>query len=128
MTIFVSPTTGPSVLRADQDPLARFDLHSELGRGSLGVVYQATVKGLGLPVALRVIQDTIPLGTWRSRMHQAAPLLQSFNHPGVVRLYDVKSSADRLILVTEYVKGRSLRSWLDERGGLPPAVALDLFD
>jgi hypothetical protein len=108
--------------------LTRFELHSEIGRGALGVVYRATVKGLGLPVALRVIQDTIPLGTWRTRMHQVVPLLQSLNHPGIARLYDLKSSEDRLILVTEYVPGRSLRSWLDERGALPLQVVLNLFD
>jgi hypothetical protein len=108
--------------------LARFDLHSEIGRGPLGVVYRATVKGLALPVALRVIQDTVPLGTWRTRMHQVVPMLQSLNHPGIARLYDLKSSADRLVLVTEYVPGRSLRSWLDERGPLPLRVALNLFD
>jgi hypothetical protein len=94
----------------------------------MGVVYRAGVKGLALTVALRVIQDTVPPGTWSMRVHQAVPLLQSLNHPGVARLYDLKSSADRLVLVSEYVEGRSLRSWLDERGPLPLPMVLNLFE
>src|SRR5919197_2815804 len=128
MTTYVPTTTGLSSSRADGDPLSRFELHSELGRGSMGVVYRAGVKGLALTVALRVIQDTVPPGTWSMRVHQAVPLLQSLNHPGVARLYDLKSSADRLVLVSEYVEGRSLRSWLDERGPLPLPIVLNLFE
>src|SRR5438105_1660798 len=128
MTIHVPPATGPYFARAERDLLARFELESELGRGPLGVVYKATVSGLALPVALRVIQDTVPLGTWRARMHQVVPMLQSLNHPGIARVYDLKSSEDRLVVVTEYVQGRSLRGWLDERGALPMSVALNLFE
>jgi hypothetical protein len=113
---------------ADRKLLGRFDLQAELGRGSLGVVYRATVKRLGLPVALRVVQDTVPAGTIRARLHQLAPVIQSFNHPGVARIFDLYSDDDRIVIVMEYVEGRSLRSWLDERGRLPAAVALKLFD
>jgi hypothetical protein len=136
MTTSVPPSPGSlsagglytTRVNAERKLLTRFDLQAELGRGSLGVVYRANVTRLGLPVALRVIQDTVPRGTIRLRLHQLAPLVQSFNHPGVARIYDFESGEDRVVIVMEYVEGRSLRTWLDERGRLPIDVALNLFD
>src|SRR5438105_10052223 len=108
----------------DGNLLGRFVLDAELGRGSLGVVYRATLRRLGLQVALRVIQDSVPAGRIQTRLHQVVPMIQSFSHPGVVRVYDFDQAHDRILIVMEYVEGRSLRAWLGERGRLPPDVAL----
>ncbi|MGH7903296.1 MAG: serine/threonine-protein kinase [Candidatus Dormibacteraceae bacterium] len=108
--------------------LGRFTAEGELGRGAMGVVYKAQHPGLEVTVAIKVLAETYSRDSaFRARFQREAATIAALNHPGIVRVYDFDEDRGLLYIVMEYVDGRSLRSWLQERGGFPRGQGLDLI-
>jgi predicted Ser/Thr protein kinase/energy-coupling factor transporter ATP-binding protein EcfA2 len=125
LPISSSSTTAGAPLALPR--LGRFPIEAELGRGSMGVVYKGLHPSLNIPVAIKVVHEHSGNQTLRHRFEREASAIATLNHPGIVRLYDFDSDRDKLFMVTEYVSGRSLDSWLHEMGSLRLELALDIF-
>ncbi len=87
-----------------------------LGTGGMGSVYEAVDVRLDRPVALKLLHTPDPTGAQRLRAEAA--VLARLQHPSIVTVFDVGMHDDRPFVVTELVRGRSLRARLDE-GPLP---------
>jgi hypothetical protein len=89
----------------------------ELGRGGMGVVYQAWQESLDRPVALKVILDGEYAGPEERRRFRAeAEAIAHLQHPNIVQVYEVGEYRGRLFYSMELVDGTSLA----ERGrGIP---------
>jgi hypothetical protein len=96
--------------------VAGFRLERELGRGTHGVVYEATQLSLDRRVALRLL----PGGG-------SPPALAWPDHPRVVSLYATGPWEGGRFVAMQLVRGPSLAELL-EAGELPPARALDLLE
>lgn len=107
--------------------VGRFQVESELGRGSMGVVYKGTHPSLNIPVAIKVVTDHSGNPALRQRFEREAASIATLNHPGIVRLYDFDHDRDQLFMVLEYVQGRGLDSWIREMGPFRLELALDVF-
>jgi serine/threonine protein kinase len=106
----------------------RFEIQAEMGRGAMGVVYQAMHPGLGVPVAIKVLSEEYSRDeSFRTRFQREATMVAGLNHPGIVRIYDFDSDAGSLFIVMELVEGHSLRYWLSESGRFKVDVSLDLI-
>ncbi|MCA8923676.1 MAG: protein kinase [Planctomycetes bacterium] len=115
----------PAPLR--QETLGAYRLQREIGRGAMGVVYEAVQVGLGRRVALKVLPRTQGIvGTARERFRREAEATASLRHPGIVPIYDIGEDRGVLYFAMELVEGRSLRAALDQDGRLVPQVAAEL--
>jgi len=87
--------------------LGKYVLLKELGRGGMGVVYQAWESALRRWVALKVL-----LGTGGQeelvRFRREAQTAASLRHPNIVGIYEVCDVGDKHVIAMEYVDGRSL--------------------
>ncbi|MGW5422775.1 serine/threonine-protein kinase, partial [Streptomyces sp. NPDC003943] len=106
----------------------RYRVVRQLGRGGMGVVWQAVDEVLGREVAvkeLRTYTDTAAaeLAAMRLRMQREARAAARVRHPGVVAVHDVTEHEGRPVIVMELVDGRSLDDILADRGPLAPAEA-----
>jgi eukaryotic-like serine/threonine-protein kinase len=100
--------------------VGRFQLRRALGRGRLGVTFEARDTELGRDVAFKLIRPG-PGGeglAWRD-----AEALASLTHPNLVTLFDVGRCPQGPFLVLELLQGRSLAGRLQE-GPLPPSEAV----
>lgn len=93
--------------------VARYEVLRPLGRGGHSQVYLARDTRLGRVVALKFLLLT-------SRHHidrfmTEAQVTAQFTHENVVTLHEIGTFRDHPYMVLEYVEGRSLREWLDER-------------
>ncbi|WP_157936861.1 serine/threonine-protein kinase [Geodermatophilus chilensis] len=98
-----------------------------VARGGMGEVYRATHRGLGRPVALKLLRPALAEEeVFVVRFLREARVLQSLEHPGIATVYDAGEADGRLYLAMRLVTGATLKEHLAE-GPYPPARALALL-
>lgn len=104
----------------------RYRLDDVLGRGAMGVVWQAEDTLLRRPVAVKEV--ILPLGLSPSersvaceRTLREARAIARLAHPNVVTLFDVTDEDGRPWVVMELVRARSLAQVVREDGPISPA-------
>src|SRR5262249_56245465 len=102
---------GPplAALLAEAPPVPGYELLGLLGRGGMGVVYQARHVQLGRVVALKVIRPYGPTeDAARERFQIEARSAARLHHPNIVQIYEVGEFDGRPYAALEYVAGGSL--------------------
>ncbi|HYE03977.1 MAG TPA: serine/threonine-protein kinase [Planctomycetota bacterium] len=95
-----------------------FDLIREIGRGGMGVVFEARQHQLDRPVALKVIRH--PDEAVRSRFVREGKALARVASPNVVRMHHAGRIGEDLYLAMEFIDGLDLAKRL--RMGWRPSV------
>ncbi len=109
-----APTNDPDTLAAPaaETVLGRYRLGRRLGAGGMGVVFVAHDDHLDRSVAVKRIDVGDPgIAKRAEREGKAAARLQ---HPGIVSLHEAGRDGDTVYLVSELVRGHTLRDLLDE--------------
>jgi len=89
--------------------LNRYKIESELGKGGMGVVYQAHDTLLNRAVAIKFL-NTAGVGTeGKARLIQEARAVAQLNHPNIVSVYDAGEIEGNPFIVMELVRGNTLR-------------------
>jgi serine/threonine-protein kinase len=100
--------------------IGKYRVKGELGRGGMGAVYLAEQPGLGREVAIKeLIQSAATDPIALKRFLQEAQVMARTSHPNLVQVHDLELSAEANYIVLEFVRGKSLRDWLN-RGPIPP--------
>jgi serine/threonine protein kinase len=101
-------------------------LERELGRGGMGVVYEARHAKIGKRAALKVMRrDSQELDVNASRMQLEAQVVNAIGHPNIVDIFDVGVTDDgRPYIVMELLTGRSLKDCEPDPPSDVPAVAI----
>ena len=87
----------------------RYRLNNELGRGGMGVVYQATDLELEREVAVKVVSEASSSDA-RQRLIREARAAAALNDPHIVSVYDVGEAYGLAFFVMELVHGPTLAS------------------
>jgi predicted Ser/Thr protein kinase len=90
--------------------VSRYRLGARIGRGGMGVVYEAHDPELRRRVAVKVLASRAD-----ARLLREAQALARVSHPNVVPIYDVGTQGGVVFLAMELVEGRNLREWLAAR-------------
>jgi hypothetical protein len=108
--------------------LDRYEIRAPLGAGGMGEVYRAYDPRLRREVAVKVLPASFSADAERlARFEQEAQAVSALNHPNILVVHDFGSHAGAPFVVSELLKGKTLREELQElRGtGLPPRRAAD---
>ncbi len=77
-----------------------------LGRGGMGVVYQARQKTLNRLVALKLLApERVGDAKFAERFTREAQALAALNHPNIVTIYDFGQAGGFYYLLMEFVDG-----------------------
>ncbi len=126
---------GPGGAAADGDGdtatvLGDFRLLREVGRGGMGVVYEAVQVSLGRRVAVKVLPGGLALDRKAlARFENEARAAALLQHPHVVPVYTVGCAEGVHYYVMQYVEGPSLAAVLADRrqNRTPPRPGPDDF-
>ncbi len=98
--------------------IGHYRILSELGRGGMGVVYEAQDTKLGRRVALKVLPPELAGEPERlARLRRESRAVASINHPNIVTIYSVDELDGHVFLSLEKVEGATLERHVP-RGGL----------
>src|SRR5579864_6042866 len=112
-------TTPPQV--PGERYIGKYRVKRELGRGGMGAVYLAEQPGLGREVAIKeLLQSADPVAL--KRFLQEAQVMARTSHPNLVQVHDMELMGNINYLVLEFVRGRSLREWMNQSQLPPPQV------
>jgi serine/threonine protein kinase len=95
--------------------LGRYEIRAEIGRGMMGVVYEAHDPALGRTVALKTIQVLFAVSEserqiFEQRFETEARLAAGLSHPNIVVVHDVgrDEATGTPFIALEYLKGQPL--------------------
>lgn len=125
----VSSAQPPSAMRGEHCSLGGYDIVREIGRGGMGVVYEAIQCSLGRRVALKVISQHLT-GNPNSieRFRREARFASVLHHSSIVPVFDVGEADGVCFYAMQFIAGKSLDQVIAELH-LPSAnFALGLTD
>ncbi|MEK7750573.1 MAG: serine/threonine-protein kinase, partial [Acidobacteriota bacterium] len=97
--------------------LGRYQLERVLGKGAMGVVYEALDPKLHRKVAIKTILksalDDETSKDYSMRFAREAQAVARLNHPNIVQVYDYGEEGDVAYIVMEFVRGKELKSFFD---------------
>ena len=109
--------------------IGAYTIVRELGRGGMGIVYLATQAGLKRQVALKVLDpDMATDAIFVGRFHHEAESLARVDSPHIIAIHDHGQSDQWLYLVTQYVAGGDLATYVRRQGVMDVAGALAIFN
>lgn len=89
--------------------IGKYRIVRRLAQGGMSEVYLATDMGLNRAVALKILHQHLINSSDLARLFQReGQLLAQFNHPHLVRLFDLGESEGRYYLALEYIEGVDL--------------------
>ena len=101
--------------------LGKYEIRRELGRGAMGVVYEAYDPMIKRRVALKTIRADQLGGEHAddmiARFRREAQAAGRLSHPNIVSIYDCDEDAGTWFIAMEFVDGRELKEHFaaDER-------------
>jgi serine/threonine-protein kinase len=101
---------------AGPQTLGRYQLERVLGKGAMGIVYEALDPKLHRKVAIKTILisqlDEATAKDFSMRFVREAHAVARLNHPNIVQVYDFGEEGDIAYLVMEFIRGNELKSAL----------------
>jgi serine/threonine-protein kinase len=96
--------------------LGRYQLESVLGKGAMGIVYEALDPKLHRKVAIKTIRvsqlDEETAKDFSARFVREAHAVARLNHPNIVQVYDFGEEGGTAYLVMEFIRGKELKTEL----------------
>lgn len=124
-TVADATEAGASRAPASEPPriFGDYRLLREIGRGGMGVVYEAWQESLARRVALKVLSHGLIDSRRRRRFEREARSAGRLHHTNIVPVFGFGESEGTPYYVMQCIKGVSLDATLDERWRAAPRLA-----
>ena len=106
------------------DRIGRYRIIRQIGRGGMGVVYEAIDERLQRPVAIKTILPAAN-AVMRDRFLREARAAAAVSHPHICQLFEIGEHEGDPFLAMELLQGEALSTRL-ERGAMPAAEAISV--
>lgn len=95
--------------------ISHYALEKQLGEGAMGNVFLARDKESGKKVAVKVLHEELVKDEKNQhRLNSEGFILSSFNHPNIVKAYEVGDSGGRKFIAMEYLSCGTLADFLKD--------------
>ena len=97
----------------------RYKIKREIGTGGMAIVYEATDLRTGQSVALKMLKESISDNTQALRRFiNESKAVAMMDHANIVKILDVSVKTEHKFIVMEYIKGITLRDYMNKKGKL----------
>jgi tetratricopeptide (TPR) repeat protein len=112
-----------------QKYIGGYRLMEIIGSGGMGTVYHAhNIRDKSETAAVKILNDEFFKDeNTRKRFKQEGTIIESLDHPNIVKIYERGEYKDRLYIAMEYLRGKTLAEKIEEQGRIPPAQCLPIM-
>jgi serine/threonine-protein kinase len=108
--------------------LGKYELHTLIGEGAMGIVWKAYDTVLRRYVALKLLSSRFrKTQDMQERFLREARAAGAIQHPNIVTVYDLGDAEGQLFIAMEFVEGRDLSDLIALRDPLPLERKLDIL-
>ncbi len=101
---------------ANGTKVAGYEIEGILGRGGMGVVYEARQVALGRKVALKILAGTLGMDpTFKERFRNEGRIQAAIDHPHIVTVFEAGEWEDSLFIAMRLVRGPNLKEMIIAR-------------
>jgi len=122
------PTAADSATAPLPERISHFKIVRLLGRGGMGVVYEAQQDHPSRRVAIKVILPGFASAQSIKRFEHEAQILGRLQHPGITQIFETSTvgtgSAAQLFIAMELIEGVPLGKYLARERDIPRNLAL----
>lgn len=106
----------------------RYEILEKIGEGGMSYVYKAKCNKLNRYVAIKVLKDSFKDNDEIvDRFKREATAIANLSNANIVNVLDVGTQNEDIhYIVMEYVKGKTLKTIINEQGKLPYDVAVNI--
>jgi tetratricopeptide (TPR) repeat protein len=110
------------------EKISKYKIVGEISRGSMGVIYEGLDESLSRNVAIKTMNEALVNDkTMIERFKTEAKAAAMLNHPNIVTIYELGEENGIFFIVMELLKGKDLKTVLDEEGAMSLAIKLDIL-
>lgn len=100
--------------------LGKCQLKKQIGKGAVGIVYQAYHLTLNIDVAVKLLKPQRSyFGNSAERLKREAKAAGFLEHKNVLKIFNIGKEDDISYIVMEYIDGKSVEEFLIKQGALP---------
>ena len=118
-------------MTAELQTLDRYRIDKVLGKGAMGLVYDAFDPKMNRRVAIKTILkanlDEQVARSYSRRFEREARAAARLNHPNIVQVYDFGEEGDVAYIVMELIQGKELQSFFDADERFPSERAVRIM-
>lgn len=105
----------------------RYVLLEKIGQGGMALVYKARCQLLNRYVAVKILRPDFTMDEeFIKKFKRESMAAASLSHPNIVGIYDVGQEDGIYYIVMEYVQGKTLKEYINEKGKLDYKEALNI--
>ncbi len=108
-----APTDSQRGLPRPGDDFRGYVIQRELGRGGMGIVYEAIQESLKRRVALKILHvHLVADAEMVARFRREAESVARLAHPNIVHVYEFGEAGGLYFYAMEFLEGRTLDAWM----------------
>ncbi len=106
----------------------RYQILQEVGRGGMGIVFQAYDKQLRENVAIKVLSPFLSNDPESlERLRREVTSARKITHPNVIKIFDIAETGGLHYITMEYFPGQNLRQHISRKGGMSLEEGLQII-
>ena len=112
------------------ETIGRYEIVRELGRGAMGIVYEARDPNIERRVALKIVRTDLISANKEDilrRFKNEAKAAGNLNHPNIVTIYDAGEAEGLLYIAMEFIEGTTLQAMLAQQGRVAPERIVEIM-
>ena len=95
--------------------IANYEISRVIGRGGMGVVYEANQTPLGRRVAIKLLKEIEPTPTARQRFEREFRIAANLHHTNIVPVFDAGEDNHQLFFAMQLIAGVRVTDWAAAR-------------
>lgn len=116
------------------EKIDRYEIHKEIGRGAMGIVYMGYDPNIGRTVAVKTLRmdlfsDAEEKDEFLIRFKREAQTAGRLSHPNIVTIYDLGQDniSNNLYIIMEFISGKNLKEIIGKTDIINPETSLTIL-